>query len=284
MRRLELEAQCNEREELQSQVAPPSPAKFAHVGASSVDDGDRGAGGRLRSNSIDELTPVEGSASPEGPLREDLRKAKLEADMYQHRTMELERVRLEMEEEAVRAKHERDREEFQRSRLEREVASLRAQLEGRQSGSASTEAARHVGRAGKASSGGGMRGAPGHGVHRMCSSGELASAAVERSKRFARATDPVTPRSSAGSGRGGGVAGDVDGLGLSARLRHASAPDLRAGLRSPAVVATAAPAAPRSSRAPAAAAVKARGEGTSPRPSPRGLSYRATAAGGSPDR
>jgi len=72
---------------------------------------------------------VNRSAAEELQLREELRHARLLADTYQARTLELERLRLEMDEEVARMRHEREKEEMQKQRTNNEVRRLRAEVD-----------------------------------------------------------------------------------------------------------------------------------------------------------
>lgn len=217
MRRLELEAQCNEREE--QPAAPVWPAA-PPTGASVVDSG---AGTPSRHRTPQELGPPPG-------LAEEVRKARQMADHYQNRTKELEVVRLEMEEEATRVRQERDREVHTRHRLEQELRRLRSEVDGSATSPPPKASSSNGLRPTSKERGQDSRTRPGkastarpHHVQRMSSAEQPPGGAPERSRRAAAArsgtTDPQTPR-----GAGGQDA-------LSARVApHASAPDLRAGM------------------------------------------------------
>lgn len=77
--------------------------------------------------------------SSEEELREELRQARLLADTYQARTLELERVRLDMEEEVSRMHHEREKADLRHQKLQEEVRRLRAEAEGSRGGRGVTE-------------------------------------------------------------------------------------------------------------------------------------------------
>jgi len=104
MRRLELEAKC------------ASEANGEDEKRSSRPSTPRGQVASLRAN--EELQ-----------LREELRHARLLADTYQARTLELERLRLENEEEASRMRFERETDGMRRQKLENEARRLRAEVE-----------------------------------------------------------------------------------------------------------------------------------------------------------
>jgi len=65
----------------------------------------------------------------EAQMREELRHARLLADTYQARVLELERVRIELEEEVDAARHDRDRSDAHQQKLSSEVRRLRAEAE-----------------------------------------------------------------------------------------------------------------------------------------------------------
>lgn len=85
-------------------------------------------------------------------LREELRHARLLADTYQARTLELEKVRIDLEDQVRRNRSERDKDDLRSQKLNNEVKRLRAdadvakkarqQLESEKSGTASTGARR----------------------------------------------------------------------------------------------------------------------------------------------
>jgi len=68
-------------------------------------------------------------AREEVQLREELRHARLLADTYQARVLELERVRIELEEEVQRVRQERDRTDAVQQKLASEVRRLRAEAD-----------------------------------------------------------------------------------------------------------------------------------------------------------
>jgi len=68
-------------------------------------------------------------ATSELQLREELRHARLLAETYQARTLELERLRLDMDEEVSRMRHEREKDEMTRQKVDNEVRRLRADVD-----------------------------------------------------------------------------------------------------------------------------------------------------------
>ncbi|CAE8678576.1 unnamed protein product, partial [Polarella glacialis] len=62
-------------------------------------------------------------------LREELRHARLLADTYQSRTLELEKIRMELEDQVRSCKTTQEKEELQRQKLSNEVNRLRAERE-----------------------------------------------------------------------------------------------------------------------------------------------------------
>jgi len=85
------------------------------------------AGGGLELGSGE--VPVSLRAREEVRLREELRHARVLADTYQVRTIELERKRVELLEEARRAHAEKERDDVRRQQLSAEVRRLRADVE-----------------------------------------------------------------------------------------------------------------------------------------------------------
>lgn len=72
---------------------------------------------------------VNKSAQDELQLREELRHARLLADTYQARTLELERLRLDMDEEVSRMRFERENDSLRQQKTENEVRRLRSEVE-----------------------------------------------------------------------------------------------------------------------------------------------------------
>lgn len=128
MRRLELEARCScmvhasngdEREAL-PQLETPATAD----NASTSTVASRAAPSPTHARSSEGLR-----AGEEVQLREELRHARVLADTYQARTLELERERIELEEEVRRTRSERERDDARRQKLSEEVRRLRAETD-----------------------------------------------------------------------------------------------------------------------------------------------------------
>lgn len=60
------------------------------------------------------IEKVSSNAAQELQLREELRHSRLLAETYQARTLELERLRLGMDEEVSRMRHEREKDDMQK--------------------------------------------------------------------------------------------------------------------------------------------------------------------------
>jgi len=117
MRRLELEAQLA----CEKQTAATLAAEAAEEKDEALGE-DEGLLGKAQEGvDVDE---EETSAQ----LRASLRNARRLVSTYQARTLELERTRLDMEEEVSRTSKEREKEELLRLELEKEVRRLRVQL------------------------------------------------------------------------------------------------------------------------------------------------------------
>lgn len=99
--------------QLPGEEAPPSPSAASQLTSATFAADPRTARGAL--------------AHDELKLREDLRQAMLIADIYQARTLELEKTSARLEEEAKRNRHEREKE---KQKLGDEVRRLRAEAEG----------------------------------------------------------------------------------------------------------------------------------------------------------
>lgn len=224
MRRLELEAQWNERE-----AASPASASAASMAAPTA--ANRSGGTPLRRHPggrSEDTTPTGSPNATSGTSTqqtEELRKAKQLADLYQTRTKELEVLRLEMEEDFSRVRRERDQEQQQRQRLAEENQRLRIELSSRGGVPRAASVERDPGRDPARMAPGSAR--PGSrpqapGVHRMASSEQIGTRGKQT--KPASSQEPATPRSAAQAAEANG------GVILSKRLLHSSAPDLRAGL------------------------------------------------------
>jgi len=116
MRRLELEAQitCERQAAAEAEAEADLDETLEEEDGSNSGKAEDAPGG-----SKDEST---------GQLRASLRNARRLVQTYQARTLELERTRMDMEEEVSRASKEREKEEMLRQELESEVRQLREQL------------------------------------------------------------------------------------------------------------------------------------------------------------
>lgn len=139
MRRLELEARCSvgvsvstsaacmesQAGAADSSTAPDNAASANTVGSvagSAVVTGNATNAARPGNTAADNNRAVE-----EVQLREELRHARLLADTYQARTMDLERQRIELEEEVRRTSKDREKEDARHKKLADEVRRLRAE-------------------------------------------------------------------------------------------------------------------------------------------------------------
>lgn len=151
MRRLELEARCcvsnsasaagvdSQAGAADSSTAPDNSASANTVG--SVGGSTIGASAVVRPAN----TPPQGprtSAMEEVQLREELRHARLLADSYQSRTLELERMRIELEEQVRRSAQDREKEDARRQKLTEEVRRLRKEADSVRAMKAAYEAER----------------------------------------------------------------------------------------------------------------------------------------------
>lgn len=91
---------------------------------------------------MDQATMEERQVIEEVKLKEELRHARLLADTFQARTVELEKVRIDLEEQLRQSQLERSKEDLQRRKLTNEVKRLRADAEVAKAAKAAVEAER----------------------------------------------------------------------------------------------------------------------------------------------
>lgn len=91
---------------------------------------------------LDQATMEERQVIEEVKLKEELRHARLLADTFQARTVELEKVRMDLEEQLRQSQLERSKEDLQRRKLSNEVKRLRADAEVAKAAKAAVEAER----------------------------------------------------------------------------------------------------------------------------------------------
>lgn len=260
MRRLELEAQ--------QAVSRPGPEDDRREAVSDAGDAHARAQGR-RPQPLPQLQPQAAAQVPQASLTvvderhdqwekeapsseaassagtdkeqltEELRHARLLVDTYQARTLELERLRIDMEEEVGRMHDDREKDELRRQRLQEEIRRLRAEADASKPGagrgkphagvvrarrfsgqSPLTEEAEHTGQARRSLiPGQGLSGRHAHTPRRGSASGASGTASA-----------------SAGSVSASATIGSADmAAGTATRAQRASAPTLRitAPARSP---------------------------------------------------
>eukprot|EP00435_Cladocopium_sp_Y103_P017540 s4125_g4.t1 len=91
---------------------------------------------------LDQATMEERQVIEEVKLKEELRHARLLADTFQARSVELEKVRIDLEEQLRQSQLERSKEDLQRRKLTNEVKRLRADAEVAKAAKAAVEAER----------------------------------------------------------------------------------------------------------------------------------------------